>query len=125
GGVGGAAAAEEAGAFAGAQLQLERVLRLWDRVPGAGARAGMDRVRLLSRCAEAAYAAGDAARAAQLVRQALALAGQARQPQRAGLLHEQMARYLRLLGDPAALGEQQEAVRLGAPAPAAGPARAS
>src|SRR5262249_8084087 len=66
-----------------------------------------------------ADSAGDAARAAELARQALPLAGQARQPQRAGLLHEQLARYLRLLGDPAALGEQQEAVRLVAPAPSA------
>src|SRR5262249_45926202 len=67
-----AAAAEQACAFAEA-LQLERVLRLWDRVFGAQQRAGMDRVLLLSRCAEAAYA-GDPARAAELVRQALALA---------------------------------------------------
>src|SRR5262249_32916625 len=66
-----AAAAEHACAFAEAQLQLERVLRLWDRVPEAQARAGMDRVSLLSRCAEAAYAAGDPAGAAELVRQAL------------------------------------------------------
>src|SRR5262249_62401086 len=69
-----AAAAEQACAFAEAQLQLERVLGLSDRVPGAETSAGMDRVSLLSRCAEAAYAAGDAARAAQLVRQALPLA---------------------------------------------------
>jgi DNA-binding CsgD family transcriptional regulator/tetratricopeptide (TPR) repeat protein len=118
-----AAAAEQACAFAEAQLQLERVLGLWDQVPDAEARAGMEWIRLLSRCAEAAYAAGDAARAAELVRQALALAGQARQPQRAGLLHEQLARYLRRLGDPAALGEQQQAVRLVAPAPSVERAR--
>src|SRR5262249_25392920 len=114
-----AAAAEQVYAFAEAQLPRERVLGLWARVPGAGARAGMDRVRLLSRCAEAAYAAGDAARAVQLVRQALPLVDEVRQPQRAGLLHEQLARYLRLLGDPAALGEQQQAVRLVAPEPSA------
>src|SRR5262249_11931002 len=83
----------------------------------------MDRVRVLSRCAEAAYAAGDAARAAELVRQALPLVAEACQPQRAGLLHEQLARYLRLLGDPAALGEQQQAVRLVAPEAAAERAR--
>src|SRR5262249_62328356 len=34
-----------------------------------------------------------------------------------------LARYLRLLGDPAALGEQQEAVRLVAPEPSAERAR--
>src|SRR5262249_42594887 len=57
-----AAAAEQACAFAEAQLQLERVVLLWDRVPGAQQRAGMDRGSLLSRCAEAAYAAGEPGR---------------------------------------------------------------
>src|SRR5262249_56670474 len=56
-----AAAAEQVYAFAEAQLQLERVLGLWDRVPGAEARAGMDRVRAPSRCAAAAYATRAAA----------------------------------------------------------------
>jgi DNA-binding CsgD family transcriptional regulator len=107
-----ATAAERVYAFAEAQLQLERVLELWDQVPDAEERAGADRVALLSRCAEAAYAAGGLARAAQLVRQALPLAHEARQPQRAGLLHEQLARCLRMLGDPGALAQQQEAVRL-------------
>ena len=118
-----AAAAEGVYAFAEARLQLERVLALWERVPDAEARAGMDRVALLARCAEAAYAAGDPARAAELVRQAIALVDQARQPLRAGLLHEQLARCLRRLGDPAALGAQQQAVRLVPPAPSAERAR--
>jgi hypothetical protein len=83
----------------------------------------MDRVALLARCAEAAYGAGDLARAAQLVRQALPLVHQAQQPQRAGLLHEQLARCLRRLGDPAALGEHQEAVRLVPPEPSVERAR--
>jgi DNA-binding CsgD family transcriptional regulator/tetratricopeptide (TPR) repeat protein len=107
-----AAAAEQVYAFAEAQLQLERVLALWDRVPDAEARVGTDRVALLSRCADAAYAAGDPARAAELVRQALGLVDAARHPRRAGLLHEQLARCLRMLGDPDALVEQREAVRL-------------
>jgi DNA-binding CsgD family transcriptional regulator len=118
-----AAAAEEVYAFAEAQLQLERVLELWDRVADAQQRAGMDRPLLLSRCAEAAYAAGDPARAAELIGQALALVDQARQPQRAGLLHEQLARCLRRLGDPDALVQQQQAVRLVAPAPSSERAR--
>jgi ATP/maltotriose-dependent transcriptional regulator MalT len=112
-----AAAGEQVYAFAEAQLQLERVLALWERVPDAEGRAGMDRASLLSRCAEAAYGAGDPARAAQLVRQALPLVDQAGQPARAGLLHEQLARCLRRLGDPGALAAQQEAVRLVGPAP--------
>jgi DNA-binding CsgD family transcriptional regulator/tetratricopeptide (TPR) repeat protein len=118
-----ASAAEGVSAFAEAQLQLERALGLWDRVPDAEARAGMDRVALLARCAEAAYGAGDPGRAAQLVRQALALVDEVHQPQRAGLLHEQLARCLRLLADPEALGEQQQAVRLVAPEPSAERAR--
>jgi DNA-binding CsgD family transcriptional regulator len=112
-----AAAAEEVYAFAEAQLQLERVLALWERIPDAAERAGIDRVSLLSRCAEAAYAAGDNSRAAELVRQALPLVDPASQPQRAGLLHEQLARCLRMLLDPAALDEQQQAVRLVPPEP--------
>jgi hypothetical protein len=119
-----AAAAEQVYAFAEAQLQLERVLGLWDRVPDAEARAGADRVSLLSRCAEAADAAGDTGRAAQLVRQALALVDPVGQPGRAGLLHEQLARHLRTLGDPDALAEQQQAVRLVPPGPSAERARA-
>src|SRR5215475_1164006 len=82
--------------------------------------AAGDQPRALAASVEAAAAAEQAA---ELVRQALALAGQARQPQRVDLLHEQMARYLRLLGDPAALGEQQEAVWLVAPEPSAERAR--
>jgi DNA-binding NarL/FixJ family response regulator len=112
-----AATAEGVYAFAEAQLQLERALALWDRVADAEQRAGMDRVGLLARCGQAAFAAGDPARAAALVRQAIALVDQARQPQRAGLLHEQLARCLRILGDPDALAEQQEAVRLVPPEP--------
>jgi DNA-binding CsgD family transcriptional regulator/tetratricopeptide (TPR) repeat protein len=107
-----AAAAERVYALAEAQLQLERALGLWDRVPDAEQRAGADRVGLLARCAEAAYGAGDFTRAAELVRQALPLVDAARQPLRASLLHEQVARCLRRLRDPAALDEHQAAVRL-------------
>jgi DNA-binding CsgD family transcriptional regulator len=114
-----AAAAEGVYALAEAQLQLERALALWDRVADAEQRAGMDRVALLARCAEAAYGAGDDARAAELVRQALGLVDAARQPQRAGLLHEQLAHCLRRLRDPAALDAQQQAVRLVPPQPSA------
>jgi DNA-binding CsgD family transcriptional regulator/tetratricopeptide (TPR) repeat protein len=114
-----AAAAEQVYALAEAQLQLERALALWDRVPDAAERAGMDRPMVLARCAEAAYGTGDMTRAAELVRQAIALVDPARQPQRAGLLHEQLARCLRRLRDPAALDEHQQAVRLVPPGPSA------
>jgi DNA-binding CsgD family transcriptional regulator len=112
-----AAAAEGVYAFAEAQLQLERVLELWDRVPDAAERAGMDRPMVLTRCAEAAFGAADFTRAAELIRQALALVDEARQPQRAGLLHERLAHCLRTLRDPAALEAQRQAVRLVPPEP--------
>jgi DNA-binding CsgD family transcriptional regulator len=118
-----AAAAEGVYAFAEAQLQLERVLALWERVPDAEQRASTDRVGLLSRCGEAAYAAGDLGRAAELARRAVGLVDEVRQPQRAGLLHERLARSLRRLGDPAALDEQQQAVRLVPPEPSVERAR--
>jgi DNA-binding NarL/FixJ family response regulator/tetratricopeptide (TPR) repeat protein len=112
-----AAAAKGVYAFAEAQLQLERVLALWGQVTDAEARAGMDLPMVLARCGEAAYMAGDPAGAAGLVRQAIALVDAATQPRRAGLLHEQLARCLRVLGDPAALHKQEEAVRLVPPQP--------
>jgi predicted ATPase len=59
-----AATAEQVYGFAEAQLQLERALSLWGQVVDAEARAGADRMSLLSRCAEAADAAGDTGRAA-------------------------------------------------------------
>jgi tetratricopeptide (TPR) repeat protein len=116
-------AAEQVYAFAEAQLQLERILALWDQVPHAEARAGMDRVALLARCAEAAYGVADFTRAAELVRQALRLVDAARQPQRAGLLYEQLARCLRRVRDPAALDAQEQAVRLVPPGPSVERAR--
>jgi tetratricopeptide (TPR) repeat protein len=122
-GVQAAAAAERVHAFAEAQLQLERALALWDRVADPEQRAGADQVALLSRCAKAAYGAGNQAEAAELARQAIALVDPARQPQRAGLLHEQLARCLRRLSDPAALDAHQQAVRLMPPQPSAERAR--
>ena len=107
-----AATAERVYAFAEAQLQLERVLALWDRVPDAEARVDADRVGVLWRGANAAHLAGDLSRAAELARRAVESVDGVRQPRRAGLLHELLARCLRRLGDPAALGEHQEAVRL-------------
>jgi DNA-binding CsgD family transcriptional regulator/tetratricopeptide (TPR) repeat protein len=110
-------AAEQAYAFAEAGLQLERILALWDRVPDAGQRTGTDRVTVLSRCANAADWAGDVARAGQLVRQAVALTDEAREPQRLALLRERLGCHLQTLGDPGWLAELGEAVRLIGPEP--------
>jgi DNA-binding CsgD family transcriptional regulator/tetratricopeptide (TPR) repeat protein len=112
-----AAPAERVYAFAEAGLQLERVLALWDRVPDAEQRASANRVTVLSRYANVAERAGDFARAAQLVREAIALTDEARQPQRLALLRERLGCHLVTFGDPGWLAELQEAVRLIAPEP--------
>ena len=112
-----AAAAEQVYALAEAGLQLERVLALWERVPDAGQHVGADRVTVLSRCANAADWAGDVARAEQLVRQAVALTDEAREPQRLALLRERLGCHLQTLGDPGWLAELREAVRLIGPEP--------
>jgi DNA-binding CsgD family transcriptional regulator len=67
-----AAAAEQAAAFAQAEVHLERILELWPRVLDAAAVAGMDRPDLLARTAHAAASAGHQARAVALAREALA-----------------------------------------------------
>jgi DNA-binding CsgD family transcriptional regulator len=63
--------AEQASAFAEAEVHLERILDLWPRVPDAAAMAGMDRSDLLARTARAAASAGHQARAVALARDAL------------------------------------------------------
>ena len=73
--------------------------------------------------AEELVLAGNNTRAVQLLRRAMPLVDEARQRQRAGLLHEQLARCLRSLGDPEALCQQQEAVRLVKPEPSVERAR--
>ena len=109
-----AAAAEGVYAFAEARLRLERVLP-WERVPDAEARAGMDRVALLA-LRRGGLCGRRPGRAAELVRQAIALVDEARQPLRAGA-----ARAAGPLPAPARrprrAGAQQQAVRLVLPAP--------
>ena len=95
--------------FAEAGAHFERALELWDRVPDAEARTGVDRVTL-SRCAaEAANLAGDHARAGALIRAAIERADAAS----AGLLWERLGRYLWAAGDSeAARRAYEEALRL-------------
>ena len=57
-------AAEDARAFPEAQRHYERALELWEQVTDPGRAAGMDRVELLTRAAEAAGSSGQADRAA-------------------------------------------------------------
>ncbi len=105
-------AAESAWAFAEAQVQYERALELWDRVPDAGERVEMDRVDLLARAAAAA-ATGAVPRAVAHIREAIALVDPGSDPERAGLLHSRLSRFSWLAGDGrGALEAAREAVRL-------------
>lgn len=67
-------AAGRVGAFAEARRQFETGLELWDRVPDAPDRSGMDRIDLLVRAADAANLTGDPNRAVALGEAALAAA---------------------------------------------------
>jgi DNA-binding CsgD family transcriptional regulator len=91
-------AAESAYGFAEAQTFYELALELWQQVPDAAERAGVDEVALERRAAEAANLAGDHGRAAALMRSAIAQAeGDA--PELAGLLYERLGRFLWASGD--------------------------
>ena len=70
-----ATAAERVHAYGEAAALLDRALELWDRVPDAEALAGVDRVTVLTRAAEAAGALGDPGRQLALLEPALAELG--------------------------------------------------
>jgi DNA-binding NarL/FixJ family response regulator/tetratricopeptide (TPR) repeat protein len=88
------AAAGESRAYAESQHQLERAIDLWDRVPDASARAGVDRAELHRMAARSAQLSGDSQRAASLLRAALAWIDTSAEPGRAGVLHERLGRAL-------------------------------
>jgi ATP/maltotriose-dependent transcriptional regulator MalT len=87
-----ASAAERVYAHGEAQALLERALELWDRVPDAEERAGADRVSLLERAGNAAWALGHSGRQLALFEAALAELGSEPDPARAALIMEQIAR---------------------------------
>jgi DNA-binding CsgD family transcriptional regulator len=87
-----ATAAERAYAHGEAQALLERALELWDRVPDAEERAGADRVTLLTRAGNAAWALGHTGRQLALFEAALAELGPEPDPVLAARLMEQIAR---------------------------------
>ena len=64
-------AAERAHAFPEAQRHYQRALELWERVPDPGRPAGLDRVDLLARAAEAAAFTGATSGAIGLLEEAL------------------------------------------------------
>jgi len=92
-----AAAAERVHAHAEAAALLDRALELWDRVPEPEARAGADRVTVLTRAADAAGALGDPGRQLALLEAALADLGPQPDAQRTARILESTARAQRHL----------------------------
>ena len=82
-------------AYAEARRQYEHALELWDDAESV---AGIDRVAVLGRAAEAAASLGDPARAVTLAEQGLAELDEEADPVRAGLLSARLGRYLWVAG---------------------------
>jgi DNA-binding CsgD family transcriptional regulator/tetratricopeptide (TPR) repeat protein len=86
-------------AHAEALTQYERALELWDRVEEPERLAGLDRVALRGRAAEAASCLGEPLRAAQIAQRALDELDPGAEPVRAALLLERIGRYSWIAGD--------------------------
>jgi DNA-binding CsgD family transcriptional regulator/tetratricopeptide (TPR) repeat protein len=85
-------------AYGDAHGHFERALELWDQVPDAEARTGLDRIGLLVLTAQAA-AESDPARAASLMLEAVRSASDEVDRSRFALLKERQGRYAWLAGD--------------------------
>jgi len=93
-----ARAAESVHGYADAQPHYDRAIDLWDRVPDAAERAGLDRAGLLERAANAASIT-DLERAMALMTMALDSAPVDADRTRIALLKERFGRYAWLMGD--------------------------
>ena len=89
----------DAFAAAEARRHLERALEVWRGVPDAEALAGADEAEVLGLAGRAAVLAGDPDRALPLFARACDLVDADADPERAGLLAEQQAGALRVLGE--------------------------
>jgi DNA-binding CsgD family transcriptional regulator/tetratricopeptide (TPR) repeat protein len=89
-----AAHAAAVSAPAEADHHLTRALELWDRVPEAAEVAGIDRIDLLLRAAEAANQSGEFRRAVGLTREVVAAIDPSADPLRAALAHERLGHYV-------------------------------
>ena len=106
-------AADDIYAHAEALTQYERALQLWDSVSQPERRAGMDRVGLRARAAEAASNRGESGHAIRLVEEAIDETDPDADPTRAGLLTERLGRYRWIGGETAdALAAFEQAVRI-------------
>ena len=90
-----ALAAQRVFAYTEALRQFERALEVWDRVPDAAERAGMERVDVLRQAATAASDALESARAIALQREALERSSSGADRVQLALMHAELARYLR------------------------------
>jgi len=105
-------AASRVHAYADAYRHFERVLELWDQVPDAEHRLGMDRIGVLEFAARAASPSWPD-RSMSLMAEAIGLGGGALDDTRSGLLKEQFGRFAYNAGDGlAALEACREAVAL-------------
>ncbi|HEX8630571.1 MAG TPA: LuxR C-terminal-related transcriptional regulator, partial [Catenuloplanes sp.] len=93
-----ATAAAQRYAYAEASSLLERVLELWEQVPDAAERLGIDHLDLLEETALAAIQAGDHTRAFSLTRAALADIDHAAEPLRAARLLVRRGKLIRNAG---------------------------
>ncbi|WP_410811099.1 ATP-binding protein [Micromonospora sp. 067-2] len=113
-----ACAAADRYAYAEQRRLLERVLELWELVPDAADRLGMDHLALLEQTLAAAVTAGDFSRAITLTRAGLAEVDADTAPLRAARLLDQRGRLMALLGKSDGASELGEAYRLAAGGPA-------
>jgi DNA-binding CsgD family transcriptional regulator/tetratricopeptide (TPR) repeat protein len=91
-------AAKRVYAYEVAQRQFERALTMWERVPDAEERAGMDLAAVLRAAATCASARGEASRAVALIREALAAIDAQAEPLRAAELYKRLGHCLRQAG---------------------------
>jgi predicted ATPase/DNA-binding CsgD family transcriptional regulator len=104
--------AEAVFGLAEAHVHLERALALWDAVPDAAERAGLDLAALCAWTAERASQLGATERAVELARRAIDHLG-AGDPHRAALGHVRLGDYLSRIGrNDAALAAVERAVEL-------------
>jgi tetratricopeptide (TPR) repeat protein len=117
-------AAERAHAFPEAQRHYERALELWDQVLQPASLAGLDRVELLTRAADAAGFAAQAQRALVLLTEALGRLDPAVDPVRVALLYLRLGGRRWHVGDePGCLAALDQAVRIMPAEPSAERAR--
>ena len=108
-----ATAATEVHAHADALRHLERVLEMWDEVPDAASRVGMDHAAVLDMAAAAADRSGSGERAVELARAALEAIDAEAEPVRAGMTHSRLGVFLWSIGErQASIAEHQTAVDL-------------